>query len=124
PDIGQYEYDPVEAKRLLDEARADGVPVDRPIRMISISGSSTFSNQNEVIEAIVSMWKQVGLEATNEPLEMGLFRNSIRRDNFEAGRNPTLVFSNHDNTTGDAGMSVFSRYHSDNMTADLPIGDE
>ena len=124
PDIGQYEYDPVEAKRLLDEARADGAPVDRPIRMISISGSSTFSNQDEVIEAIISMWKQVGLEVTNEPLEMGLFRNSIRRDNFEPGRNPTLVFSNHDNTTGDAGMSVFSRYHSDNMTADLPVGDE
>ncbi len=124
PNIGQYEYNLAEAKRLLDEARADGAPVDTPIRMISISGSSTFSNQDEVIEAIISMWKQVGLTVTNEPLEMGLFRDSIRRDNFEPGRPPTLVFSNHDNTTGDAGMSVSSRYHSSNMTADLPIGEE
>ncbi|MHA6691396.1 ABC transporter substrate-binding protein [Devosia sp. A449] len=124
PTIGQYEYDPVEAKRLLDEARADGAPLDRPIRMISISGSSTFSNQDEVIEALISMWQQVGLNVRVEALEMGLFRSSIRRDSFEPGRDPTLVFSNHDNTTGDAGMSIFSKYHSGNMTADLPIGEE
>jgi len=120
PAIGQYEYDPVEARRLLDEARAAGAPIDRPIRMISIAGSSTFANQDEVIAAFIAMWKQVGLSVTNEALEMGLFRSSIRRENFDPNRNPTLVFSNHDNTTGDAGMSIFSKYHSSNGTSDLP----
>ena len=120
PEIGQYLYDPEAARRLLDEARADGVPVDRPIRMISLGGANNFANADDVRAAFISMWHQVGLEVTNETMEIGLFRESIRRENFEEGRAPTLAFSNHDNTTGDAGMSIYSKYHSGNMTADIP----
>ena len=34
PDLEPYPYDPEEAKRLLEEARADGVDVDAPIRIL------------------------------------------------------------------------------------------
>lgn len=117
PDIKPYPFDPAEAKRLVDAARADGVPVDREI--IMHARANNFPNDNEVMEAFVAMWAAVGLKVKVQTLELAQFRAALRPP-FPAGRQPTLSITSHDNTTGDAGFSIVSKYHSSSWQTDIP----
>ncbi|WP_176960386.1 ABC transporter substrate-binding protein [Ensifer sp. YR511] len=117
PDVKPYRFDAAEAKRLVDAARADGVPVNRQI--IMHARANNFPNDNEVMEAFVAMWAAAGLNVKVEVLELAQFRAALRPP-FPPGRQPTLSITSHDNTTGDAAFSIVSKYHSSSWQTDIP----
>ena len=58
---------PSEAKKLLAEARADGVNVDSEIPLIS--RINFYANGQEAMEAMIAMWQAVGLKVKLQPME-------------------------------------------------------
>lgn len=112
-----YPYDPTTAKKLVDEARRDGVDVGREI--VLNAAANDFPNADEVREAMVAMWAQVGLNVRVNVLELSLFRAALRPP-FDPKRQPTMSMTSHDNLTGDAGFSILSKYHSSSWQADIP----
>ena len=60
PDLKPWPYDPEQAKALLAEAKADGVPVETEIRMIG--RPAMFAGSNEFVEAAAEMLRDVGLQ--------------------------------------------------------------
>ncbi|MBD9597325.1 peptide ABC transporter substrate-binding protein [Ensifer sp. ENS05] len=117
PEVKPYRFDAQEARRLVEEARSDGVPVDRQIVMHA--RANNFPNDNEVMEAFVAMWAAVGLNVKVEVLELAQFRAALRPP-FSPDRLPTLSITSHDNTTGDAAFSIVSKYHSSSWQTDIP----
>ncbi|SDN42277.1 ABC transporter substrate-binding protein [Ensifer sp. YR511] len=112
-----FPFDLSEAKRFVDAAKADGVPVDRTIVMHASTGG--FPNEDEALEAFVSMWEQAGLHIKVEKQELAQFRKALRPP-FDPKRSPTISLTSHDNLTGDAGFSIMSKYHSSSWQADVP----
>src|SRR3546814_6596482 len=64
-DLKPWEYDLDKAKALIEEARADGVPVDQEIRLIG--RLNLFPNVTEVLEALTQMWSaEIGRASCRE----------------------------------------------------------
>ena len=61
-------FDPEGAKKLLEEAKADGVPVDTPIELIG--RTNNYPNATEVNEAIQAMLQDVGFTVNLRMLEV------------------------------------------------------
>jgi peptide/nickel transport system substrate-binding protein len=106
PDLKVWPYDPQRARQLLDEARKDGVPVDKEIALIGRIGH--FPNSDELVEALMIMFKDVGLNVKLRILEQGVYRPYMNKP-YPPG--PYLLLMSHDNNFGDAVITVFSRYH-------------
>jgi peptide/nickel transport system substrate-binding protein len=70
PDVGDYAYDPDRARALLDEARADGVPVDDANVMVAARVGSV-PRIGEIIEAVGGMLSGSGLPNRVELQEQG-----------------------------------------------------
>ena len=68
PDVKPWPFDPEGAKKLLAEAKADGVPVDTEITLIGRTGN--FPNVTEVIEALQQMLRTSGLTSKLEMYEV------------------------------------------------------
>jgi peptide/nickel transport system substrate-binding protein len=110
PDLEPYPYDPEQAKALLAEAAADGVPVDSEIRLIGRIG--IYPNATEAAEAVAAMLGDVGVNVNLEMLEVGAWVDLLTKP-FAEDRPPSLQMSQHDNNNGDAVFTVFNKYHSD-----------
>ncbi len=67
-DLKPWPYDLAEAKKLLAAAKADGVPVDKEIRLIS--RTNIFPNVTETMEALTQMWGEAGLNVKLQMLEV------------------------------------------------------
>lgn len=117
PDLEPFPYDPAQAQALVEEARADGVPVDREINMLTYSG--VMPNADETIQAFIEMWSAIGLNVKVNVVEMGQFR-AAGRPPYDTNRPPTMRLASHDNATGDAGVSLLQKYHSSSYQVDLP----
>ena len=102
PELKPHPYDPERARQLLEEARADGVPVDTQIQVLGINGH--FPRSDEVLEAVTAMLNASGFNAVSRTMEAGLFRQYRDKPRVEDG--PVLLQANHDNATGDAGTSL------------------
>lgn len=102
PNLKPHPYDPVQARKLLAEARAAGVKVDTEIQIIGIN--SNFPSSNEVQEVVANMLQAVGLKVKVKFVESGLFRKY--RDKPRIDDRPVLLQAQHDNDTGDAGVSL------------------
>jgi peptide/nickel transport system substrate-binding protein len=100
PDVGDYAYDPDLARQLLDEARADGVPVDDANVLVAARVASV-PRIGEIIEAIGGMLDAVGLPNRVELQEQGqiiewfLTRPGPERANIlvHPGGNPTYDYA-------------------------------
>jgi len=103
PDIKPWPYDPEQAMQLIEEARADGVPVDTEIVLIGRNGF--FPNSAESLEAMMSMWQEIGLNVSLRQLEAADWVRYLDKP-FPEGRGPTLFQQQHDNNTGDAGFTA------------------
>ena len=110
PDLEPYPYDPEEAKRLIDEARADGVAVDTPIRIVG--RANIYPNATEAAEAIMAMYEAVGLTIDLQMVEVATWVD-IFTTPFAEDRPPSLHQAQHDNNNGDAVFTVFFKYHCD-----------
>jgi peptide/nickel transport system substrate-binding protein len=72
PDLKVWPYDPQKARQLLDEARRDGVPVDKPILLAG--RTAFFPGTDELMEAVLTMYKAIGFTVTLKMME-----NAVQR---------------------------------------------
>ncbi|MEI4472802.1 ABC transporter substrate-binding protein [Frigidibacter sp. MR17.24] len=108
-DIKPWSYDPERAAQLIEEARADGVPVDTPIVLIGRNGF--FPNSGESLEAMQALWSEIGLTIEIRNLEAADWVRYLDKP-FPGDRGPTLFQQQHDNNTGDAGFTIPVMYTS------------
>lgn len=109
PNIKVPPFDPEGAKKLLEEAKADGVPVDTPIELIG--RINNYPNATEVNEAIQAMLQDVGFNVELRMLEVAEQEKLYSKPYLE-GRGPQLLSVLHDNAKGDPVFSAFFKYHS------------
>lgn len=106
-DIKPWPYDPERAKKLVEEAKADGVPVDQEIRIIGRNGQ--YPNATEAMEAIMAMLQEVGLNVKLDMYDVSVWNNYFVAP-FVADSGPTLTQSQHDNATGDPVFTAYVKY--------------
>ncbi len=109
PDVPVWPYDPEKAKELVEAAKADGVPVDREIRIIGRNGQ--YPNATETMEAIMAMLQEVGLNVKLDMYDVSVW-NGYFVAPFVKDSGPTLTQSQHDNATGDPVFTAFVKYAS------------
>lgn len=107
PALEPFPYDPEQARALLDEARADGVPVDTEITLIGRTGN--FANVTEVMEALQQMFADVGLNVKLEMVEVAEWQQYYSKP-FAEDRGPRMVAAMHDNNRGDPVFSMYFKY--------------
>jgi peptide/nickel transport system substrate-binding protein len=114
PELKVRPYDPKKARQLLDEARKDGVPVDKEILLLGRTGQ--FPGVGELMEAVMTMYKAVGLNVKLKMLEAGVWKTYNNKP-FPPGA--YVIQKLHDNNSGDAGFSVPYGYHCKSRTSSL-----
>jgi peptide/nickel transport system substrate-binding protein len=98
-----WDYNPEKAKELIAAAKADGVPVDRPIEVIGQPGERG-ANGTEVMDTTVSMLQAVGLNAKT----VSVADNNVRLQQEPRSPNygPGLVQNIHGNSLGDSSLTM------------------
>ena len=109
PDVQAWSYDPDKARELLEEAKADGVPVDTTISLIGRTGN--FPGATEVFEAIQGMLSDVGFNIDLQMVEVAEHEQYYSKPYVED--RPILVGAQHDNSRGDPVFSMYFKYHSE-----------
>ncbi|WP_337269494.1 ABC transporter substrate-binding protein [Oryzifoliimicrobium ureilyticus] len=107
PNVKVFPYDPEGAKKLLAEAKADGVPVDTPITIIA--RTANFPNVTEIMEAIQAQLQDVGFKVDLKFVEVAEHEGYYSKP-FKEGRGPILVAASHDNSKGDPSFTMFFKY--------------
>ena len=110
PDVKVFPYDPEGAKKLLDEAKADGIKVDTPITIIA--RTANFPNVTEIMEAIQAQLQEAGFNIELKFVEVAEHEQYYSKP-FKEGRGPQLVAAMHDNSKGDPSFSMFFKYASE-----------
>ncbi len=106
-DLAVPAYDPEGAKKLLEEAKADGVPVDTEILLLGRLGN--FPNVTEVMEALQAMFADAGFNVKLQMVEVAEWIKYYSKP-FAAGETPALVQAMHDNNRGDPVFSMYFKY--------------
>lgn len=107
PDLKPWPFDPEQAKALVAEAKADGVPVDTEIEMVCRIGN--FPNVTEVCEALQQMFADVGLNVKLNMMEVAEWVQVYSKP-FAEDRGPRMVMAMHDNNRGDPVFSMYFKY--------------
>ena len=110
PDIPAWPYDPDRARALVEEAKADGVNVEAPIRIIGRNGM--YPNGTETMEAMMAMFQDIGLNVALDSYDVSVWNNYFVSP-FGADAGATLTQSQHDNATGDPVFTAHVKYASD-----------
>lgn len=105
-----WPHDPEKARQLVDEARADGVPVDRQIRLIG--RNSQFPGVTETVEVIQSELANAGLNVKIEMMDTAA-QLEYQLQPFPANAGPFLALIQHGNQAGDAAFTVDQYMRSD-----------
>jgi peptide/nickel transport system substrate-binding protein len=108
PNLKPWPFDPAQAKELLDQARADGVPVDREIVIIGRRGN--YAGVTEVLEAVHAMLQDAGFNVRLQVVEVAEWVDLYTQP-FAQDRPPNLVHAMHDNNNGDAVFTAHFKYH-------------
>lgn len=111
-DLKSFPYDPEKAKTLLEEAKADGVPVDTKI--VLVGRTNNFGNVLETLEALLQMYQDVGFNMELQMYEVAEWENFYSKP-FAEDRGPIIVTAMHDNANGDPVFSMYFKYHSDGL---------
>lgn len=109
PDVKPWPFDPERAKKLLAEAKADGVAVDTKIYLIG--RSNLFPGVVEVVEAMQQMLQDVGFNVEVQMVEVAQ-QEELYSKPFKEGRPPQMLAVQHDNSRGDPVFSMFFKYDS------------
>jgi peptide/nickel transport system substrate-binding protein len=99
-----FKFDPDRAKALLNEAKAAGVDISAPFKVVGYPGMAG-SNGSELPDTIVAMLKEVGLNASTQLLETQDMRARLGSAN-DPKFGPALTTNAHGNSTGDALVSL------------------
>jgi peptide/nickel transport system substrate-binding protein len=102
-DLPLWPHDPDKAKQLVAKAKAAGVPVATPIRLIG--RTAQFPKITETMEVIQSELTEIGLNAKIEMMDTaGQLQYQLRPFPDNAG--PFVALIMHGNQAGDAAFSV------------------
>lgn len=107
PDVKVPAFDTEGARKLLEEAKADGVKVDTPITIIA--RTANFPNVTEIMEAIQAQLQDAGFNIDLKFVEVAEHEGYYSKP-FKDGRGPILVAAMHDNSKGDPSFSMFFKY--------------
>lgn len=110
PDLEPYPYEPEKAMQLLEEAKADGVPVDDEI--VIIGRYNLYPNSEESLLALQAMYDAVGFNTTLRMTEASEWYDLLFKP-YAEDRKPSLFQEQHDNNNGDAVFTIFTKYHSE-----------
>ena len=92
PTLPPLKYDPARAKELIKEAnyKGDELLIETPIGFMVMD--------KEMSEVIVSMWKDVGINARLEQIEYSVYQQKIREKSFKGVRwtDPTSAYNDPD----------------------------
>lgn len=116
PGLKPWEYNLEEAKKLIAEAAADGVPVTTP--MTIIARPNIYPNASEAVEALMAMWGEVGLTFTAKNFEIADWLKYLRKP-FPENIGPNVQQEQHDNGKGDAIFTIYNKYHSKGTVSKL-----
>lgn len=116
PALAPYPYDPEKAKALLNEAREDGVPVDRELELIG--RTAIYANATESMEALLAMFQEAGFNASLQMYEVAEWEDLYSKP-FAEDRGPQLIQSQHDNANGDPVFSMYFKYHSEGLQSGI-----
>lgn len=112
--IEPWSYDLERAVALIEEARADGVPVGEEI--VLHGRLALYPNSTESMEAVQAMLGAVGLNVRLNMMETSVWLEELLAPHAE-DRAPSLLQSQHDNTQGDAVFTIGPKYRSDGNQA-------
>lgn len=113
-----YPYDPEMARQLLDEARADGVPVDDPL--LIVGRTDLYPNASEVAQTVLAMYQAIGLNVSLQMVEAAEWYELAFKP-FAEDRTPFIFQTMHDNNNGDAVFTVPSKYLSDSGQSAISV---
>jgi peptide/nickel transport system substrate-binding protein len=116
PDLKPWPYDPERARKLIQEARAAGAPVDKEIMLYARSGH--YAGQDEVLQSMIQMWQKVGMNIKLRMMENAQY-NKLARKPYPEDVTARLITGKHDNAYGDAAFTMFFNYHSEGAKSDL-----
>ncbi len=102
-DLPLWPHDTEKAKQLVAEAKADGVPVDKQIRIIG--RTAQFPKIGETIEVIQSELTEIGLNVKIEMMDTASQLQYQLRP-FPADTGPYLLMIMHGNQAGDAAFTM------------------
>lgn len=108
-DLTPPAFDPDLAKKLLEEAKADGVDTSLPIEIIA--RTENFPNVTEVGEALTQMLVDVGFNASLRMVEVAEHEQYYSKP-YPESESTRLVVAQHDNSRGDPVFSMFFKYDS------------
>lgn len=115
-DLEPYAYDPDKARALLEEAKADGVPVDTQIKLVG--RINNWGNVLETMEALLQMFQDVGFNMELEMTEVATWDEYYSKP-FADDRGPIMVAAQHDNAKGDPVFSMYFKYNSDGLQSGI-----
>ncbi|MBT3361242.1 MAG: peptide ABC transporter substrate-binding protein [Rhodospirillales bacterium] len=107
PALKVWPYDLAKAKKLVAEAKADGVDVGKEIVMLGRLG--IYPNATEAMEAMHAMLSEAGLNVKLKMVEVSQWVDIFTKP-FAQDRGPVLQQGQHDNNNGDPVFSVFFKY--------------
>lgn len=116
PDLQPFPYDLDAARQLIAEAKADGVPVDAPITVVTIPSTP---RATEFVQYVAQQLQQIGLNATSQVIDAAQYRPAVYglgQDQVPEDRG-WIVLIQHGNELMDASASI-SRYYSCNPDSD------
>jgi peptide/nickel transport system substrate-binding protein len=109
PTVPQWTFDPDGARKLIADAKADGVAVDTPITIYGRLG--VYENATESMELVAQELNDVGLNVHVEMLALQAWLQ-VLRSKYEPGGATNMMQQSHGNETGDAIFSFNPQYSS------------
>jgi peptide/nickel transport system substrate-binding protein len=117
PNIPVWPYDPEQARALIQEAGADGVPIDLPLRIVG--RIDMYANATKAMEDVQLWLAEIGLTATLDMLENSLWRELNLTQPIPKDRR-AIFQSSHGNEAGDSIFTMLGYYYSSARKASFP----
>lgn len=102
-------YDPELARKLIAEAKADGVPTETEIVILGRIG--VYPNSAESMEAVQAMLQDVGFNVRLQMMEVAAYGEYWVKP-YPENRPANVIQSQHDNSRGDAVFTAWPKYGS------------
>ncbi|MEU8110250.1 ABC transporter substrate-binding protein [Nonomuraea muscovyensis] len=107
--VQAWPHDMAQAKKLVAEAKAAGVPTDTPIKIIGRNG--IYPKAAEAMEVVQNSLIEAGLKVEIEMLDVNAWLEYLLRP-FPKNLGPTLLQAQHGNQAGDAAFTMGQIYGS------------
>jgi peptide/nickel transport system substrate-binding protein len=112
PDLEPYPYDLDRAKALVEEAKADGVPVDAELVVVTREG--IYLRNDEFAEYAASQLREIGLNCRSEVIEPALYNPEYSKNIKDVPDTRGWITTNpHGNEIMDVSATASSYYRCD-----------